>query len=146
MTTTDTTTSDTTTSDAPAGSDDVGTTTADAERAIDTYLAAYGEPDAATRARLVAEVFADDAVLADPPFLARGHDELVGAFAAVQERFPGHRFERTSRVDVHHDVARCTWALGAPDGEPALVGTDVVAFRDGRIARVHGFFGDVTPR
>ena len=53
---------------------------------IDTYLAAYGEPDPDRRRELIVAAFADGGVLADPPFVATGHDELHATFAAVQEQ------------------------------------------------------------
>jgi hypothetical protein len=118
----------------------------DHENLIDTYLAAYGEPDESTRATLIAEVFAADATLADPPFSAHGHDELSTTFGTVQGHYPGHRFARTSVVDEHHDTARYTWALDGPDGSTAVAGMDVVTFgSDGKIAGVTGFFGDLPP-
>lgn len=113
---------------------------------IDTYLAAYGEPDESTRTSLIAAAFAPDAVLADPPFVATGHAELHATFGAVQAQFPGHRFTRTSAVDAHHDTARYTWRLDGPDGTTAVAGTDVVTFSGDRIGKVVGFFGDVAPQ
>ncbi len=114
---------------------------------IDRYLSAYGEPDEALRSVMVADCFAADATLADPPFLATGHNEIVGAFGAVQAQFPGHAFARTSAVDEHHGVARYDWSLVGPDGTSAVSGTDFVRF-DGseRIASVVGFFGDLPAR
>lgn len=120
--------------------------TADHTALIDAYLAAYGEPAETTRRELITRAFAPDAVLADPPFVAAGHDELHATFGAVQAQFPGHRFTRTSGVDEHHDVARYRWSLNGPDGTPAVAGMDVVTFRDGRIERVTGFFGDAPER
>lgn len=111
---------------------------------IDTYLEAYGEPDDARRAELVARVFSATATLADPPFAATGHAELAGTFGAVLAQFPGHRFTRTSAIDEHHDTARYGWALTGPDGAVAVAGMDVVRFGDdGLIADVTGFFGDL---
>lgn len=113
---------------------------------IDTYLDAYSEPDARRRADLVASVFASEATLADPPFTATGHAELVGTFGAVLEQFPGHRFRRTSGVDEHHGVARYGWTFEAPDGTPAFGGLDVVTVGpDGTIVSVVGFIGDLPP-
>lgn len=109
---------------------------------IDTYLAAYGEPDPARRRELIEAAFTSDAVLADPPFIATGLDELHATFAAVQDQFPGHRFRRRSDVDQHHDAARYRWSLDGPDGTSAITGHDVVMFADGKIRRVTGFFGD----
>lgn len=117
------------------------------ETLIDCYLTAYGEPDEATRADLIARAFAPDAVLADPPFAATGHEELSATFAAVQEQFPGHTFARTSVIDAHHDAARYTWTMDGPDGASAVAGTDFVRFGpDGRIITVAGFFGEPDPR
>ena len=112
---------------------------------IDTYLAAYGEPDPDRRRELSVAAFADGGVLADPPFVATGHDELHATFAAVQEQFPGHRFRRCSEVDEHHDAARYRWSLESPDGTVAVAGTDYVLFVAGKIVRATGFFGDQEP-
>jgi SnoaL-like domain len=117
------------------------------DKVIDTYLQAYGEPDAAKRASLVGTVFAPNAVLADPPFVATGADEIVGAFGAVQAQLPGHRFARTSEIDEHHGCARYAWALNATDGSTSVAGVDFVRFDDaGLIVSVAGFFGELTQR
>lgn len=113
---------------------------------IDSYLAAYGEPDDVARAGLISQAFAADATLTDPPFTATGHAALSGSFAAVQAQFPEHRFARTSALDSHHDMARYSWALNGPDGSTAVAGLDFVRFdADGMILSVTGFFGDVDP-
>ena len=121
-------------------------TITDVTTTIDLYLEAYSEPDPDRRARLVDSVFAPDAVLVDPPFVATGRLELVGAFGAVLDHYPGHRFQRRSVVDEHHGVARYTWSLEAPDGSTAISGLDVVTFDDdGSIVKVVGFMGDLAP-
>lgn len=110
---------------------------------VDTWLRAYGEPDAGVRARWIEQVWAPDGVLADPPFTGTGYTEIDALAGAVLGQYPGHTFRRTSAVDAHHDVARYTWEMVGPDGTVALTGTDVVAVaEDGRLARVAGFFGD----
>lgn len=122
------------------------TSSVDVTSTIDVYLDAYSEPDADRRAQLVASVFTPDAVLVDPPFVATGRAELVGAFGAVLEQFPGHRFHRRSAVDAHHGIARYAWTLDAPDGTTAITGLDVVTFdADGSIVKVVGFMGDLAP-
>ncbi|MEZ5259874.1 MAG: nuclear transport factor 2 family protein [Ilumatobacteraceae bacterium] len=113
------------------------------ESVIDSYLEAYSEPDEDRRRDLIVGAFATDASLADPPFVAAGHDELHATFGAVQAQFPGHRFVRTSPIDQHHDRARYTWALQLDDGAPVMEGMDIVAFADGKIVDVTGFFGHV---
>lgn len=117
----------------------------DNQQTIDTYLAAYGEPDADRRAALVGEVFADDADMIDPPLDARGHADIVSMFGTVQEHYPGHTFRRTTTVDVHHGRGRYSWVMVAGDGSTSLQGTDVVTFADdGRIREVVGFFDPAT--
>ena len=75
---------------------------------------------------------------------AEGHAALGEMVAAVQARFPGHRFHRTSGVDVHHDQLRFAWELRGPDGAVAAAGIDVGGLAsDGRLARITGFFGEV---
>ncbi|GAA4559881.1 nuclear transport factor 2 family protein [Pseudonocardia xishanensis] len=119
------------------------TNTTTVDSIVDSWLRAYGEPDAATRANLIVQVWAPDGVLADPPFSGTGHAEIDALAGAVLGQYPGHTFRRTSAVDAHHDVARYTWEMVGPDGAVALTGTDVVAVgEDGRLARVAGFFGD----
>lgn len=116
-------------------------------RTIDTYLAAYGEPDDRRRRALIAECFSAEASLADPPFAVAGHDELAAGFAAVQAQFPGHTFARTSAVDEHHGAARYAWELRSPDGAAAVAGQDFVRFDTaGRLTAVFGFFGNIPAR
>ncbi|GAA0614726.1 nuclear transport factor 2 family protein [Sporichthya brevicatena] len=123
------------------------TTTVTLELTVDTWLQAYGEPDEAARAALIAEVWAPDGVLADPPFTGTGHAQILALTGAAQGQFPGHTFRRTSELDAHHDLARYTWELVAPDGTAVLAGTDVVLVDDaGRLRYVAGFFGEPAGR
>ena len=123
------------------------TTTVTLETTVDTWLQAYGETDDATRAGLIAQAWAPDGVLVDPPFQGTGHAEIAALAGAAQGQFPGHTFLRTSEIDAHHDVARYTWELVGPDGVTAVAGTDVALVgADGRLRYVAGFFGEPTPR
>jgi len=113
---------------------------------VDTYLAAWTEPDAGRRRAMVADVWEADGRLVDPPLAAVGVDGISDLFAALQGQFPGHTFRRASGVDSHHDQFRFAWELVAPDGDVALAGLDVgETAPDGRIRRITGFFGDVPP-
>lgn len=134
MTNTDTTTT-------PAGSS-IGSL----ESTIDTYLDAYGTPDVARRAELIAQVWATDGHLIDPPLDGQGHEGIDAMSAAVQGQFAGHTFRRTTAVDSHHGVARYGWALVAADGSVTLGGMDVaVVDADGKLSKVVGFFGELSP-
>lgn len=109
---------------------------------IDTYLTAWTEADPARRADLIAQVWAADGSLTDPPLAAEGHDAISRMMAALQGQFPGHRFRRASGVDAHHDRFRFAWELVAPDGSVTLAGLDVGELaEDGRLRRITGFFG-----
>src|SRR3712207_1006100 len=111
---------------------------------IDRHLTAYGEPDAALRAGLIAEAWAEDGRLVDPPATGEGHDGISALAGAVQQQFPGHRFRRTSDVDAHNDAARYAWELVGPDGTVAVSGIDVAEVApDGRLRRITGFFGEL---
>ena len=113
---------------------------------VDTHLAAYGDPDKATRDAAIAAIWAADGAVVDPPLTGEGHAGISDLAAAVQSQFAGHTFRRVSDVDAHHDVARYAWELVAPDGTVAVSGLDVAIVADGRLQHVVGFFGDLAPR
>ena len=115
----------------------------DLTETIDTYLEAYGETDPTRRATLIAQAWATDGKLIDPPLDAAGHDGIDGMFVAVQGQFPGHTFRRSTELDAHHGFARYGWQLVAADGSVTLAGTDIAEVDDnGRLVRVTGFFGE----
>ena len=112
------------------------------ERLVDTHLAACCEPDAARRLALIRETWSVEGRLVDPPLEARGHAGIADQAATLLSQFPGHRFERTSALDLHHHFLRYGWRLCNPAGETVLAGVDFMDLDvDGRIARVVGFFG-----
>jgi hypothetical protein len=118
--------------------------TTDLVTTVDTYLAAWTEPDAGRRRAMVEQVWDADGRLIDPPLAAEGYAGISDLFAALQGQFPGHTFRRASGVDTHHDQFRFAWELVGPDGAVALTGLDVgETAADGRIRRITGFFGDV---
>jgi hypothetical protein len=107
---------------------------------VDAYLAAWNETDPAARRALVERSLGADLWYRDPMIEADGLDAFDGMIAAVQGQFPGLVMRRTSEVDAHHDLVRFTWALGAPDAEPAVAGVDVAKFdADGKLHRIIGF-------
>src|SRR5262249_40178199 len=90
---------------------------------IDRYIATWNETDGARRRDLIAATWVEDAAYLDPMLVGDGHDGIDAMIAAVQERFPGHRFRRTGDVESHHDRVRFTWDLAPEIGEPVVQGT-----------------------
>ena len=121
--------------------------TTDLTATVDGYLDAWTEPDPARRGELIAQVWAEDGRLVDPPLTGEGHDGISEMAAAMQQHYPGHQFRRTSGVDAHHDYLRFAWELVGPDGAVALTGLDVGELAgDGRLKRITGFFGELPAR
>lgn len=113
---------------------------------VDRYIAMWNEVDAGRRHGLIARTWADDASYLDPLLSGEGHDGIDAMVKAVHEQYPGHRFKRTSDVNLHHDRAQFTWELG-PEGGPALVkGLDFVTLSsEGYLRSVTGFFTEMNP-
>src|SRR4051812_4800719 len=128
-------------------SNDTNTETVTAlEAVVDANLTAYGEPDADRRSAMIADSWASDGRLIDPPLDGRGHDGIDAMFVAVQGMFAGHSFRRTTAIDAHHDRARYGWELVAPDGTVALAGVDYAEVDDdGKLRTITGFFGELPP-
>jgi hypothetical protein len=123
------------------------TNVTDVATTIDTYLAAYNEPDPGTRLTLVTDSFAPAGRLIDPPVDSSGYEGISSMMGAVQQQFPGHSFRRVTAVDEHHGYFRYGWELVDPAGAVVLAGEDVGELDGwGLLARVTGFFGALPPR
>jgi hypothetical protein len=110
---------------------------------IDLYIAMWNETDPERRRALIAEVWTEDARYVDPALQAEGRADIDAMVQGVHERFPGHRFRRTSDPDSHHDRVRFNWEL-APEAGPAIVkGIDFAIVADQRLQAVIGFFDHV---
>jgi hypothetical protein len=68
-----------------------------------------------------------------------GQEGIDAMIEAVQARFPGYRFRRTSKIDAHHDRVRFSWELGPDGGAPLAGGLDVGVIADGRLRSITGF-------
>lgn len=114
----------------------------DLEALIDTYCAAWSDPDPDRRRELLAGVWSNDATYTDPTVHAASIGDLLAHIATAAARRPGARVIRTSRIDTHHDVARFAWRVVQADGTMLPEGIDFAEItRDGRIRRIVGFFG-----
>jgi hypothetical protein len=111
---------------------------------IDRYIAVWNETDGERRRTLIAQTWTESASYVDPAVQSEGRAGIDAMVQAVQQRFPGHRFSRTSDVDTHNDRVRFTWELAAAGGPALVKGTDfgVIAAND-RLQEVTGFFDQV---
>jgi hypothetical protein len=107
---------------------------------IDRYIAMWNETDGNSRRDLIAAVWTEDANYVDPVLQADGHAGIDTMVQAVHQRFPGHRFRRTSEVDTHHDRVRFNWQLAPESGAPVVEGVDFGVVSNERLQAITGFF------
>ena len=106
------------------------------------YMAAWNEPDAATRHALLEQCWADGGVYVDPNAELTGRDVLSQHIAKVQASRPGARLEFMSGCDIHHNVLRFEWRLVRVDGTCGDTSVDFGEIgSDGRLVKMIGFFG-----
>jgi SnoaL-like domain len=111
---------------------------------VQRYIDAWNETEPVRRRAVVAEVFAEDALYTDPLASVRGHAEIDQLIGAAQAQFGGFIFGLAGPVDAHHNQARFTWQLSAPNSQdPLVVGFDVAVLDNGRIRAVYGFLDKV---
>ena len=113
---------------------------------IDQYCASWGEDDAAKRAAMLQDVWAERATYTDPTAHVEGRSNLVAHISAVRQQFPGARIVRTSAIDQHNHCARFGWKLEKADGTWLPEGIDIAEFRDGKLQSIVGFFGALKPK
>jgi hypothetical protein len=83
-----------------------------------------------------------EAVLTEAARYIDPRADTVGTVLAAR---PGSRVVRTTAADEHHGLARFGFRVIGADGSELLRGVDVVELTpDDRIARIIGFFGNLT--
>ena len=116
------------------------------ETVIDRYFDAWNETDRAQRAEMIAQAWAADGRHCDPLSDVYGHAGFDAMVLGVHEQLPGHRVQRTSPIEHHHDQVRFEWEIVSPDGAIAVTGVDYATVAvDGRLQSVTGFFGAGVP-
>jgi hypothetical protein len=106
----------------------------------------FGERDALRRIKAIAELYADDATLYEPPdAAATGHAAINDAVEALLSSLPPtFVFTAIGPAVGHHGMGRLRWQSGPPDGPAAVTGTDVARIAGDRIQSLHVFL-DPTP-
>jgi SnoaL-like protein len=114
-----------------------------AAKLVEDYIALWNETDQQRRLALLEATWTTDATYVDPLMQGTGHPAIDGLIAAVQAKFPAFRFALARPADGFGNYVRFSWALGPPDGDAIIKGTDFLA-RDGdRIKSVTGFLDHV---
>ena len=129
--------------------------TRDLAQVLGEYVAAWNEPDADTRERLLA-VCVTDAVVMAPGYapeapLIRGREALSDEIGTTIARRPvgrGFHLTRTGEVEAHHSWARFAWRVVDRNGDALTIGgmevcgVDVVHVADdGRLEQIVVFVG-----
>jgi hypothetical protein len=114
---------------------------------IDRYCEAWSDPDRARRRDILLSVWARNATYTDPKVQAATAEELLAHIERVLAGRPGAKVVRTSRVDMHHHMARFAWHIVQADGSALPDGLDIAWISaDGRkLERIIGFFGPLEP-
>jgi hypothetical protein len=111
------------------------------------YVAAWNEPNVATRLQVLERCWAEDAGYVDPNVELRGRTALCEHISKVQAGRPGACIEMMSGVDLHHNVVRFLWRLVHTDGG---FGDTSIDFGEvdagGKLTKIVGFFGDAPRR
>jgi SnoaL-like protein len=101
----------------------------------------FGERDASRRMKAIAELYAGDATLFEPPdAAATGHAAINQAVEALLANLPPNfAFTAMGPAVGHHGMGRLRWRSGPPDGPAAVTGTDVARIEGGRIQTLYVF-------
>ena len=111
------------------------------------YVAAWNEPNVATREQILDRCWAEDAAYVDPNVELRGRTALCEHISKVQAGRPGARIEMMSGVDLHHNLVRFLWRLVHADGHSGDTSIDFGEIdATGRLTRIVGFFGEAPRR
>jgi len=110
---------------------------------IDRYIAMWNETDGKRRRDLIARTWSENASYLDPLMQGEGHGGIDTMVSGVQQRFPGHKFRRTSEVDAHHDRVRFGWELAPEQGPPLVRGVDFGVVAGERLQTITGFLDQV---
>ncbi len=109
---------------------------------VTQYMAAWNEPEAATRQALLEQCWDDGGVYVDPTVSLAGRDALSRHIAMVQAKRSGARLEFMSGIDIHHNMIRFLWRLRRADATYGDTSIDVGEIgTDGRLIKMIGFFG-----
>jgi SnoaL-like domain len=106
----------------------------------------FNQRDAGKRIEAIGELYAEDAVLFEPPDMAaQGPGAICEAVTRLLDSLPpDFAFTATGPALGHHGIGRLRWQAGPPDGPVAVNGMDIARIQDGRIHSLHVFIEPTT--
>ncbi len=112
------------------------------ESAVEKYFAMWNEHDPVARRAVIAELWTEDAISADPMSSVTGHNAIDAMVSGIQASMPPHRFAQVGEIATHSDRVLYYWQMIADDETVMVAGLDAVKIAaDGRFADLAGFFG-----
>lgn len=100
----------------------------------------FNERDAKKRIAVIADLYAEDAVLNEPDKVVTGHLAISEAVTELLNSLPQNfAFTSIGPALGHHGIGRLRWQAGPPDGPVAVTGMDIAHFQDGRIHSLYVF-------
>lgn len=114
----------------------------DYDRLMQANLAnVFNERDAGKRMQAIGELYAEEAVLYEPPdTAAEGHAAISDAVIRLLASLPpDFVFTSTGPALGHHGTGRLRWQAGPSNGPVAINGMDVARFEDGLIHSLYVF-------
>ena len=107
---------------------------------VANYVAAWSEPDPASRQRLLEIVWDDKGTYTDPMSSATGRSELDALIAHFLGASPGAKFIVNGKIDRHHSHVRFYWRLRLATGLE-MDGMDYGELSPaGKLVKIVGFF------
>jgi hypothetical protein len=82
-------------------------------------------------------------VFYEPRGVDRGRDEIDRVAGAIRETHHDFRYQPIAEPEELANAGRVRWVSGRPGESPAYAGTDFIIARDGRIAALYLFFGEL---
>jgi hypothetical protein len=79
----------------------------------------------------------------DPIAQASGREQISALVGAVQQRYPGFRFNLFGKAEAHGDNLRFSWTLGPSGAQDLIQGTDFAQIDAGKLRSVTGFLDKV---
>jgi uncharacterized protein YndB with AHSA1/START domain len=108
---------------------------------VDTWFDAWAEPDADTRARMLAEIATPEIRFRDRYSFTDGADDLLPHIAAAQRFMPGIRSKRQGDIRHCQGVVLADWIARNAEGQEKGAGTNVFVLNaEGRIESVTGLW------